>query len=171
MRIHRVKDIEQKRPRPIPQTAGVYAFWWTGKRSKLMQGNRTIYLVGPGGSWVKVIWQDWWPQELEYPCLYVGKTTNLRKRYAQHLLLNRSERQHRIKPDNRKAKPVTTSCQVRYGIEHVFRNEPPVNVIMENLSFSFIDWFAPDNDIAERFYTEDRLIGSWRPWFNVDSER
>jgi len=27
------------------------------------------------------------------------------------------------------------------------------------------------NAIAERFFEEDRLVGTWRPWFNIDSER
>jgi len=32
---------------------------------------------------------------------------------------------------------------------------------------------SPDNAnaVAERFYEEDRLVGTWRPWFNIDSER
>jgi len=60
---------------------------------------------------------------------------------------------------------------VRYGIEHVFRSGSPVDIIKDNVSFGYIDWFAKTNAIAERFYLEDRLIGSWRPWFNVDSER
>ena len=171
MKIMDIAGIEERKRADIPKAPGVYAFWWTGTRSKLMRGKRTIYLKGPGGSWGKVTWQDWWPQELEFPCLYVGKTTNLRKRYAQHLLLSKTARLHAIKADHRKVKPATTSCQVRYGIEHVFRNEPPVDMILANMSFSFIDWFGKDNAIAERFYLEDRLIGSWRPWFNVDSER
>lgn len=40
----------------------------------------------------------------------------------------------------------------------------------EKVGFSYIINF-PENAIAERFFTEDRLIGTWKPWFNVDSER
>lgn len=171
MKIVGINQIENDKRQSIPKGPGVYAFWWAGDRSKLLSGNCEISLKGPGGEWGKIVWSDWWPQELEYPCLYVGRSTNLRQRYSWHLLLNRSGRLHDIKKDNRKVKPCTTSCQVRYGIEHVFRDDDPIELMMGNIAFSYIDWFPEDNAIAERFYLEDRLIGQWRPWFNVDSER
>ena len=56
------------------------------------------------------------------------------------------------------------------GIEHVFKNHPsPLEIIDSKDGFSSTRF--SENSIAERFYTEDRLIGIWRPWFNVDSER
>ena len=80
-------------------------------------------------------------------------------------------RLHEARPENWKAKPNTTSCQLRWGIEHIFPQEAnPLNVIMGNVGFSYRTDF-PDNAIAERFFEEDRLVGSWRPWFNIDSER
>jgi hypothetical protein len=70
-----------------------------------------------------------------------------------------------------KAKPNTTSCQLRFGIEHVFpKAKNPLNIIFNCVGFSHRTDFL-DNAIAERFFEEDRLVGIWRPWFNIDSER
>ena len=110
-------------------------------------------------------------RSLVYPCLYVGKTTNVRKRFSLHIKRDCPGRLHQAHPENVKAKPNTTSCQLRFGIEHVFPNEEnPLNVIFKCVGFSHRTDF-PDNAIAERFFEEDRLVGIWRPWFNIDSER
>ena len=78
---------------------------------------------------------------------------------------------HEFHPNGRKAKPRTTSCQLRFGIEHVFPMvKDPLGLIFQSVGFSFDDGFA-DNAVAERFFLETSLIGQWRPWFNVDSER
>ena len=61
--------------------------------------------------------------------------------------------------------------KLRWGIEHIFPNEKePLNLIGSSVGFSYRTDFE-DNAIAERFFEEDRLIGGWRPWFNIDSER
>ncbi len=96
---------------------------------------------------------------------------------AEHVIANAQPkdlafllRVHLAHPDNVKAKPKTTSCQLRFGIEHVFPNEAdPLKVIFNCIGFSHREF--PDNEIAERFFEEDRLVGIWRPWFNIDSER
>lgn len=155
----------------LPESPGVYAFWWMGEKSKLMAANRHIVLKGPGKRLVKVEYQDWWPPELAYPCLYVGKSTNIKKRFSLHIKRRCLGKLHRVLADNKKLKPRTTSCQLRYGIEHVFRTDPdPLALINDSVGFSYTTDF-PANAIAERFYTENRLIGMWRPWFNIDSER
>ena len=42
------------------------------------------------------------------------------------------------------------SCQLRYGIEHVFRTEPnPLEIIFQSVGFSYSTDF-PDNAIADR---------------------
>lgn len=80
-------------------------------------------------------------------------------------------RKHQIPNSNEKQRAVTTSCQLRYGIEHVFKkHNNPLDIINDKVGFSFTTNFS-SNAIAERFFTEDRLIGMWRPWFNIDSER
>ena len=166
--IHRVGQILAT---DLPKCPGVYAFWWMGSRADLMAGNRHIVLKGPGGCSVNVEYRDWWPNELVYPCLYVGKTTNVRRRFYEHLICRCRDRVHLALPENVKAKPKTTSCQLRFGIEHVFPNEvEPLKVIFDCVGFSHHTEF-PDNPIAERFFEEDLMVGRWRPWFNIDSER
>ena len=168
--IKKIADITGKKV-ALPEKAGVYAFWWVGPKKQLMGANRHIKLKGPGQKLVDVELKDWWPEELCYPCLYVGKTTNIKKRFSLHIKNGSHQRLHTIPSSNQKQKPNTTSCQLRYGIEHVFKAEPnPLSVINENVGFSYTTTFL-ENAIAERFFAEDRLIGSWRPWFNIDSER
>lgn len=155
----------------VPANAGVYAFWWVGNRDQLMQANREIVLRGPGGKQAKVEYHDWWPSDATYPCLYVGKATNLKKRFGQHLMRGTAGRAHEPLSDNAKAKPRTTACQLRFGIEHVFRTHAnPLALIDKCVGYSWCDEF-PDNAVAERFFAEDRLVGHLRPWFNIDSER
>jgi hypothetical protein len=154
----------------VPDKPGVYAFWWTGKRSELLGASTHIVLAGPGGREVDVHFADWWPTTLVYPCLYVGKSTNLRKRFGKHLMRGSNGRVHTIPKSGRKQKAATTSCQVRYGIEHIFPTERhPLAIINKKVGFSYVI-YRPEQ-IAERFFKEDLLIGTWRPWFNVDSER
>lgn len=155
----------------LPQRPGVYAFWWMDDKEKLLAANRHIVLKGPGHRPVDVKFLDWWPPELEYPCLYIGKSTNIKNRFSLHIKRNCPGRLHHIPTTNEKQKPVTTSCQLRYGIEHIFKDHPsPLDIISQSVGFSYTTDFA-ENAIAERFFTEDKLIGIWKPWFNIDSER
>jgi len=169
--IKHVKDIFQGPRIGLPEDPGVYAFWWVGEKAELLSGNRHIVLKGPREQPVDVQYQDWWPDELSYPCLYVGKTTNLKNRFALHIKRGSTGRLHQALSGNVKPKPCTTSCQLRFGIEHVFpQHGDPLALIFANVGFSFRNDFA-DNAVAERFFEEDRLVGNWRPWFNIDSER
>lgn len=169
--IRPVHKIFHRQAIDLPSKPGVYAFWWIGTKAELLAANRHIVLKGPGEKPVDVEYRDWWPSELAYPCLYVGKSTNIKTRFSLHIKRGTEGRLHQALPGNAKAKPCTTSCQLRFGIEHVFPHEPnPLKVISEKVGFSYRTDF-PDNAIAERFYEEDRLVGTWRPWFNIDSER
>jgi len=169
--IRRVDQIFVGRSIDLPERPGVYVFWWVGGRADLLAGNRHIVLKGPGKRPVNVEYRDWWPEELVYPALYIGKTTNVKRRFSLHIKRDCPGRLHLAHPENIKAKPNTTSCQLRFGIEHVFPNEQsPLSVIFTRVGFSHRTDF-PDNAIAERFFEEDRLVGIWRPWFNIDSER
>ena len=166
-----IAEIYAGRKIELPVEPGVYAFWWLDDKEKLMNSNRHIVLKGPGGKPVDVEFGDWWPVELEYPCLYVGKTTNIKNRFSLHIKRGSPGRLHEIPSTNEKQKAVTTSCQLRYGIEHIFKGHPnPLEIIYQSVGFSYTTNFS-GNVIADRFYTENRLIGSWKPWFNVDSER
>lgn len=169
--IKEIDSIYKERQIDLPEQPGVYAFWWLGEKSELLSGNCHIVLKGPSERPVDVEYQDWWPANLAYPCLYVGKSTNIKKRFSLHIKRMKKGRLHDIPTTNEKQKPVTTSCQLRHGIEHVFRNHPePLEIIFSKVGFSYSTEF-PTNAIAERFFTEDLLIGTWKPWFNVDSER
>ena len=169
--IRPVDQIFNGRVIDLPEEPGVYAFWWVGRKAQLLSANRHIILKGLGERLVNVEYKDWWPPELPYPCLYVGKSTNIKKRFSLHIKRNCPARLHRILDDNKKLKPCTTSCQLRYGIEHVFRSAPkPLEIIFRSVGFSYSTDF-PNDAIAERFYAEDKLVGTWRPWFNIDSER
>lgn len=169
--IRLVKEIFRGHKIDLPSSPGVYAFWWLGSRSELMNANRHIVLKGPGERPVDIEYLDWWPEYLDHPCLYVGKSTNIKHRFSLHIKRNSQGRLHTWSSDNRKTKPATTSCQLRFGIEHVFpHNTNPLETIFSKVGFSSRTDFG-ENAIAERFFEEDRLIGELRPWFNVDSER
>lgn len=169
--IRRVDQIFRGQLIDLPEEPGVYAFWWLAPKSELMAANRHIVLKGPKELPVDVEYNDWWPIELAYPCLYVGKSTNIKNRFSLHIKRGSPGRLHQAQPGNRKAKPCTTSCQLRFGIEHVFpQEENPLDLIFRAVGFSYRTDFR-ENAIAERFYEEDRLVGVWRPWFNIDSER
>jgi len=169
--IRPISQILQGQAIDLPEQAGVYAFWWMGPKADLMGANRHIVLKGPNESPVNVEYKDWWPAELAYPCLYVGKSTNIKKRFSLHIKRGSAGRLHEAQDGNRKAKPCTTSCQLRFGIEHVFPAEAnPLALIFKSVGFSYRTDFG-ENAIAERFFEEDRLVGTWRPWFNIDSER
>lgn len=169
--IRPINEVFRKQQIDLPAEAGVYAFWWLAPRIELMSSNRYIVLKGANEEPVDVEYRDWWPDDLNYPCLYVGKSTNIKKRFGLHIKRGSMGRLHETLPNNYKAKPKTTSCQLRHGIEHIFPDEAdPLNLIFNSVGFSFQTDFD-DNPIAERFFEEDLLIGLWRPWFNIDSER
>lgn len=171
--------LKKQGDKKIDPSSGIYAFWWVDAPEKLQTANRKIAYKGPGykkevgkdsKNIVDIEWKFDHPEGLKGIPLYVGKSTNLPKRISQHLLLTRKERLH----DKRilKAKPHTTSCQVRVGLEHLFTNDWPDfrQLIEDNLHFSFV---VMDGDglMSERFFMEDFAIGFLRPWFNIDSER
>ena len=134
--IRRIDQIINGQTFDLPNEPGVYAFWWVGPKSELMDGNRHIVLKGPKEIPMKVEYKDRWPTQLRYPCLYVGKSTNIKKRFSLHIKRGSPGRLHEPQPGNRKAKPCTTSCQLRFGIEHVFIHEQnPINLILRSVGF------------------------------------
>ena len=159
----------------LPDHGGVYVFWWTGEISLLTSRscNRSLALTGPGGSYVALHIDDSWlgiQTGLPIP-LYVGKSdAGIAKRIGLHLCLS----QARILPRGggaKKAKPPTTSCQLRAGIEHLFPNERDTRQLtLENVGLSFVA-LGGHSHAADRFYLEDLAIGLMRPALNVDIER
>ena len=165
--IKKIADIRKSRPIELPKNAGVYAFWWIGKNQELLESNTVIQLTDQKEEG-KVTYKNWQPRDLYYPCLYVGRSTNIRRRFSQHIVPNTKERLHRIPKDNKKQTLAKTSCQLRYGIEHIFKNDKnPMDIIDNKVGFSF----CTISRTEDRFYKENLLIGTWKPWFNVNSER
>ncbi len=71
----------------------------------------------------------------------------------------------------RKAKPPTTSCQLRDGVEHLFPREADSrSLILENVGLSYVE-LDGDRQAPNRFYLEDMALGLMRPPLNVDIER
>ena len=170
-KIRPVKEILELNKINLPNSAGIYAFWWIGKKDELLSSQRIFVLSGPNQSDISVTMNDWWPPELPYPCLYVGKSTNLKNRFSLHIKNGSPGKLHKTNLDGFKIRSITTSCQLRYGIEHLFPNSvSPLNIIHNKVGFSYRTDFQ-GQPVVERFFEEDRLIGTWRPWFNVDSER
>lgn len=170
--ISRISDVYTSRQEsPLPEDAGVYAFWWLGDKESLLNGRTDITLKGPSGAPVQVKYENWWPDDVPHPCLYIGKSTNIKKRFAMHIRNGTYGRMHEKQDGNDKGLPKTTSCQLRFGIEHVFPDiGQPLELIHESVGFSY-EVMSGDNAVVERFFKEDLLIGQWRPWFNIDSER
>ena len=165
---------EKLRRNALPTKGGVYVFWWTQNMDLLNEPecNRDLVLHGPVGKDVALRIDDEWlglDTELPIP-LYVGKTAvGLNKRTGQHLMLSR-ERILPLGGGALKAKPPTTSCQLRAGIEHLF---PAVkdtrSIVLENIGLSWVILDGYHNAV-NRFYLEDMSIGLMRPPLNVDIE-
>ncbi len=64
----------------------------------------------------------------------------------------------------------TTACQIRAGIEHLFKKHQPSPELGDKLRHFSLAW-VEETCFAERFYAEDLAIGTFRPWFNLDCER
>ncbi len=136
-----------------------------------MDAQLNVTLKGPGEKPVHLRYADWFPSGLPHCPLYIGKSTNLKKRISQHILIKTESRVYPKTANFEKVKPKTTSCQLRTGIEHIFPSvDAPLNLIMKNVGISFCQ-LAEAKNVADRFYLEDYAIGYYRPWFNLDSER
>jgi hypothetical protein len=155
----------------IMAAPGLYSFWWLGSRKLLMNAQCNVTLKGPGEKPIYLRYDDWFPAELPHCPLYIGKSTNLKKRISQHILIKTKSRIYPKTKNFEKVKPKTSSCQLRTGIEHIFPCEDePLSLIMKNVGISFCE-LPEARNVADRFYLEDYAIGYYRPWFNLDSER
>ncbi len=191
--------------------SGIYIFWWTGKIDELKSLNKRILLKGKVDKEASASNQkkehhyhkiefstDWFPKlKQKRYALYVGKSTDIAKRFQWHLKIKTKHKSENkdvinwraamdLKSEYTSVYSPTTSCQFRSGIELLLKNkkfntnEDFWNYVKENVSFSFLTFHndtTKDKDsekdlfVAERFYLEDYLIGTLRPWFNIDSER
>lgn len=153
----------------------LYIFWWIGDKALIKEDRRIIQLKGPkeegnNHKWITVNWN--FPDDSDIPIpLYVGKTTNLKQRISQHLRL-KSESHEINETCIKKGSAKTTSCQVRYGLDYLFPNRDDlIPFISDKVGLSYLVTGNADQDVVDRFYQEDLLIGLLKPWFNVDTER
>ncbi len=154
----------------------LYIFWWMGDRGIIENKNMKIVLQGAkitDSVEYKQITVHWtFPDGNKPFALYVGKTTNLKSRISQHLRLKSQNHQWEEKYGDNKLKPSTTSCQLRHGLDHLFRaTTTEITEILDHVGITFLETGENDQDVVNRFYNEDLLIGLLRPWFNIDSER
>lgn len=199
----------------IPESPGLYAFWWFGDTTPL-QGHQDVQFVGPA---VAEEDEDGEPINGHNPhtssfvipeedrllvtepiCLYIGKTTDLRRRIRVHQMVSLNSNAFlEVKNPNLPAgvertplynQQVSTvfkrnsACQFRAGMEYLYRHRSLANpeivreAVRNNVKISFIELsnqqvaFEEGQDaFKRRFYWEDLLIGVLQPWFNLDGER
>lgn len=130
-----------------------------------------------------------WNLSDEYVCLYVGKSSNIGGRVKLHLGSSHNSSWYSkdnlgayktIRADKHKDGFLLkwdTACQLRAGMEHLLSLRTPGlqfgTLLRSHICISIYTDFGENSHIAmtERFYAEDLAIGTFRPWFNVDSER
>jgi hypothetical protein len=124
---------------------------------------------------------EWKFREIEignevYIPLYIGKSSKIYDRIVSHLrwpglagsppLVNEFDLDTALKPNG------NTVAQFLQGFEYLLRSFSPENrriKLTEKVALSICpSGFA---QVSDRFYNEDLLIGTFRPPFNVDSER
>ena len=144
---------------------GIYIFWYNNKDKKLNELNRNLIIHGPSKSKQHIEWN--WNLDEEYVCLYIGKTTTIQQRIAQHLIL-KTENLKNINGDQLNKK--TTSCQLRSGFDYLYSKNENTYIKNELMQHLYLSIYY-EEDFIKRFYLEDYIIGKLKPWFNVDSER
>lgn len=132
----------------LTDAAGIYSFLWTGNEKLIKSANLEFVVKGSQNKEYKS----------EYcvdneSILYIGKSTSFYKRFLLH-------RRPSAKSGN----------QLFKGIKELFPkvcDEKLIEIINKNISVSYI----LIEDFVERFYAENKAIGDFRPWFNIDCER
>lgn len=169
--------------RSVNTKEGLYSVWWTGDLSFLkslnldvsFQGKQTVAANAALGILAEYEPAEWtWSVPDRGPvCMYVGKSTNVQNRLRQHVAdFRRFDTWYEDRESHppRRLLKRNSACQVRAGIEHLFRNYPTLLSLDDKLShFSYS--FESETCFQERFYAEDLAIGVFRPWFNLDCER
>jgi hypothetical protein len=149
----------------VPEGKGLYTFWYDNHDGAIESLTRGFTLTGPNGSIQKVEWN--WNTNDEFVCLYVGKTTNLKKRLGNHLKLKSTDLC--LTGTNTLLK-MNGSGQLRSGLDYL-HSETTVTDIIEVLESRIWLSLCTESNFITRFYAEDYLIGTLKPWFNIDSER
>lgn len=180
----RTQTLEGFKFSELPTQAGIYSFWWTGDFEILRNANTKVTLIGKKikGKQEKIEHEWQISDNGSAICLYIGKTTNIKQRIAKHLYItkdwkdwytlpkqNNKEIGNLLAKKNAIYKP-NTVCQFRAGLQHLLKNNEEIKTVED--TFKYIDIsFIEILDVGERFYLENLAIGSYRPLFNIDSER
>jgi hypothetical protein len=156
---------------------GIYVFWWLNDSGNSLDPfhepycERKYNLKGKKNTNqssssqyqdIEIEINDSWLAMYEgHIPLYVGKSAeNILKRLKMHLRINQSNYEGKA-----------TSDQLRRGIRRLFPNHPDTaELIVKHIGFSFITLHGQE-EVVNRFYTEDYAIGKLKPIFNVDIER
>jgi len=158
------------------EKSGIYSFWWTGNYKVFSKAIRKCDYRLKGKiteeKKIAIKFSKKWIKSANTNhgiCLYIGKSTSMKKRISSHLKLGteniwtNTELTDGVKPN--------TVSQLRVGIERVFGKGSFRNTKMfKNIS---IKWICIDGyeESIERFYLEDQLISEYFALFNIDIER
>ena len=162
----------------LSKKAGIYVFWWTGDqnvvKNRLLKSKYRLkgpHIKNSFNNYIEINFTEEWIDAATHSnklCLYVGKSTNIKQRVLGHIRYNVPN----IWGEDHKPifgrKPNTVS-QLRIGIERVF-GQTMIKEILENVSLSWIQLEGKEN-VINRFYLENKLIGDLYPLFNIDAER
>lgn len=169
----------------LPKSDGCYVFWWIGSEKQLVdaftnanlkyqlkkshkrrENNNENYVhVSFTSEWIKAATKELINNQPAI-CLYVGKSTNIHSRVSKHLK-PRTKDIWRGEEVSFHKKPNTVS-QLRIGIERVFGKR--FNKLTSSIAVSFVE-MKGDKNAINRFYFEERLIGTLFPLLNIDIER
>jgi len=164
--INEFVDIKERKYKIKDKMSGLYVFWFNNIDGCIGKLKTELVIHGPDNIEQEIIWN--WNLDNNNVCLYVGKSTDIKKRIGLHLLLGTNK----LYEDNtaKKIYKKNTSSQLRSGFEYLYLKENNVNIFEEmekRLKLSIFE----ENKFERRFYIEDYLVGKLLPWFNVDSER
>ena len=165
----------------IKNLRGIYCFWW---KDKIALNNVYFRVKGKKNDGDKHININFIKEYQKFKNgipFYIGKTTDFKKRIGLHLSLGRKNwydfKEKKGTWKEGMLLKVTTSCHLRAGVEHLFRNTKSVlnktdtvKEMLNNISFSYIP-IKSSNDTKKRFFYESLAIGYFKPWINIDSER
>ena len=148
----------------LTEDEGIYAFWLLNSDQLAENLNRKFAISGPNKGLMDIEWN--WNLTNKQILLYVGKSTNLKKRISLHLKLKTKTW---VSTKDNTLNKVTTSCQTRSGIEHLIQESKFDSFDFMNTRIGLTTVKLPNFD--DRFFAEDLAIGIGKPWFNLDSER
>ena len=172
----------------LPNSDGCYVYWWTGDlnvlKKALLDSDFKYYLkkshklrVNKKDDWVNVKYTPCWVEASTHTlndgrsavCLYVGKTTNLKKRITGHVRPNTPNIWDKGIIDQKHKPENNTVSQLRIGLERIFGFHF-YKESWKDVSINYVS-FPKDIQAINRFYAENRLIGELFPLLNIDVER